>query len=118
MGNTFQLNDFIQVANGGISSFGIVADFNGSKTAEEATVMNLMLVDMPDDFGTFNVEVNEMRTVDEEEIRTNLAHIADRYEEFPYFIIQLNDIEALASYHIEENEYLHNIRKTNEVLNS
>lgn len=102
---------FVQVKGEGLEGFGIIA----CKETSEEPAFCLMLGDMDEDFGTCTISVSEIETVDEDTIKKNLAEISKDKEKFAYFIIQLNDIPELKEYHIEEDNFLKDIRKTNEV---
>lgn len=75
----------------------------------------LMLADMDGPFGTWEKPLNDFYEVDEATIRNNLAIIAQNKDKYKYFIIQLNDIKELKDYHIEEDDFLKNVRANNDV---
>jgi len=110
----YRENQFVRTIYGGL---GIIADFNGDKP-ETATSVNVMFEDMDEDFGTTNIELDLLRPASNDDIHKRLSEIHAEYKEYPYFIIQLNDIETLSDYHLEENDYIKHIRATNEVLNN
>ena len=117
MGNHgFKELQFVQVIDGGLPLVGIIADFN-AEPPETAKTVNVMFAEMPDDFGTYNIELEKLKILSDHEIRERVELIGAEYEEYPYFIIQLNDIEELSEYHLPENEFLREIRTTDEVLN-
>lgn len=105
----FSILQFAQSTGEGIEGFGIINDFVSDKVA------TIMYVDMDESFGCWEQEFDKLEEVSEETIREKLAEISKRRQEFPYFIIQLNDIEVLSEYHIEEDDFIKNIRKTNDV---
>ena len=114
MKNKFGLerNQFVRIKGSGTEGFGIIEGFEA-----DGQSVDLMNAEMADDFGVWSIALTEIEHVTEAEIKETLAEIESRYEEFPYFIIQLNDIEELSEYHIQENDFIKHLRETNVVLN-
>lgn len=101
---------FVQQKGMGLKGFGIVAEFfSNNKMA------HVMTADMEENFGVTDLSFNDFDVVEEEAIRTSLKEIEEDIPTYVYFIIQLNDIPELSAYHIAENEFIANVRKTNDV---
>lgn len=83
--------------------------------SEAECIAYIGFADMEDNFGTWEQPFDKLVVLNEEEIREKLLVIAENKRKYPYFIIQLNDIEELSSYHIEEDDYIKNIRDTNDI---
>jgi hypothetical protein len=112
-------NQFIQLKGEGLEGFGIVACEGYGTDKDENGVSEqtacLMLGDMNEDFGTWDNPLSRFEEVDEVTVRANLAIMAEDKEKYRYFIIQLNDIPELKDFHIEEDDFLRNVRTTNDV---
>lgn len=103
--------EFVQIKGMGLEGFGIVS----CEANTEESAYCLMTGDMDEDFGTVEIPVSDIELIDEVAIRTNLNEISNNKGMYPYFIIQLNDIEELKEYHIEEDDFIKNIRNTNPI---
>lgn len=101
---------FVQQKNLGLRGFGIVEE-----SFEQYQTAHVMKADMPEDFGITELSFRDFDVVGEEAIRFSLQEIENDISTFVYFIIQLNDISELSAYHIAENEFIANVRKTNDV---
>ena len=104
----FKKLQFAQEKENGLNGFGIINDVYLSKTA--TPTYNIMMAEMEETFGTWDVEEDKLQPLTEEDIRSNLNQIAQQEEKYVYFIIQLNDIPDLSNYHIEESEYVRSVR--------
>ncbi|PLS19278.1 hypothetical protein CVD28_02375 [Bacillus sp. M6-12] len=101
---------FVQQKGFGLEGFGIVADVD-----DKCTEVQVMLADMDEDFGVTVLPYSDLEIVSEVDVKKNLEVISKGIASFVYFIIQLNDIPELSNYHLPENEFIANIRATNEV---
>ncbi|MDX5808473.1 hypothetical protein [Bacillus cereus group sp. BfR-BA-02730] len=52
----------------------------------------------------------DVRPMTVDEIKKGLERIKQNFEQYAYFIVQLNDINELDEYHIEENEFVQQVR--------
>jgi hypothetical protein len=70
---------------------------------------------LQNNFGVYDSTYDKLDVISEEDIQQNLNTIANDVPTFVYFIIQLNDIPELSSYHLPENDFIANVRATNDV---
>lgn len=97
---------FVQQVGLKLEGFGIVAD-------ADSTHANIMFADMDSDFGTIELSLEKFKPIhNEADIRSSLKEIEKDSKKYAYFIIQLNDIPELKDYHIEEDDFVANIRKS------
>lgn len=101
---------FVQEKGIGVQGFGIIAEaFPSSNMA------HVMTADMEENFGIAELTYDQFEVISEEQVRVALEEISKDIPTYVYFIIQLNDIPELSAYHLPENDYIANVRSTNEV---
>ena len=101
---------FVRGAGKSISEFGIVAELDAHRD-----IAYVMTADMEENFGVSEMNLSDVNLIKDEDIKGCLEEIKVNAEKFPWFIIQLNDIEELKEYHIEENLFVKKCRNSVDV---
>lgn len=93
----------------GAEGLGIVMDTTKHHGIEELRGQDVLLVvtaDVDDSFGVIELPIEDAIELTDKEIKEALKEVAENQEKFPYFIIQLNDIQELNEYHIKASDYV------------
>ena len=99
----------------GVAGLGIVMDitkYHGIEELRGQDVLHVVTADVDDSFGVIEVPFENAIELSESEIKECLNEIAENQEKYPYFIIQLNDVQELINYHIEANDYVEEISQS------
>jgi hypothetical protein len=101
---------FVQQKGLEVQGFGIIAE-----AMDSIQTAHVMTADMDENFGVLELSYDKLEVMNEEQVRNTLEEIAQDIPSYVYFIIQLNDIPELSAYHLPENDFIANVRATNEV---
>lgn len=96
-------SDFYEESD--IFNFGIVSQTPSSN------LVSVVYSDTDETFNTFETDIKYLKKLNSHDVAKHLAQISVHYKSHPFFIIYLNNNKELSRFHIEENDYIKEVRE-------